>query len=149
MHIWIDADACPGQVKDIVFRLSDRTGLPVTLVANQSIHVPRSEIITCVVVADGADVADSHIVDQMSAGDLVITADIPLAARVIEKGGTAIDVRGETLTKDTIGSRLAMRNLMESARSSGIPTRGPRPFGQKDVQAFANSLDQFIWSRSK
>lgn len=146
MHIWIDADACPGQVKDIVFRLSDRTGLPVTLVANQSIHVPQSEIINCVVVAHGADVADSHIVDQMSSGDLVITADIPLAARVIEKGGTAIDVRGETLTKESIGSRLAMRDLMESIRSSGMPTPGPKPFGKKDVQAFANALDQFIWS---
>ena len=144
MHVWIDADACPGQVKEIIFRMSDRTGLSVTLVANQSIAVPKSELIECIVVAHGADVADSHIVDQMSAGDLVVTADIPLAARVVEKGGTAIDVRGETLDKATIGSRLAMRDLMESMRSSGMETRGPKPFGQKDVQAFANALDRIL-----
>ncbi len=144
MHIWIDADACPTQVKDIVFRLSKRTGIPVTLVANQSIGIPQSDLIDCVVVAHGADVADSHIVDEMAPGDLVVTADIPLADRVIKKGGTAIDVRGEMLTKETIGSRLAMRNLMESIRNSGMPTRGPKPYGQKDVQAFANAIDQFI-----
>ncbi|MFK7821358.1 MAG: YaiI/YqxD family protein [Planctomycetaceae bacterium] len=144
MHIWIDADACPGQVKEIIFRTSDRTGLPVTLVANQSIAVPRSELIDCVVVSHGADVADSYIVEHLVSGDLVITADIPLAARVVEKGGTAIDVRGETLDKATIGSRLAMRDLMESMRSSGMETRGPKPFGQKDVQAFANALDRIL-----
>lgn len=144
MHIWIDADACPSLVKDVVFRTSRRLKLHVTLVANQSIAVPESPLICCVVVADGADVADSHIVDQMTAGDLVITADIPLAARVVEKGGTAIDVRGEVLDKATIGSRLAMRDLMESMRSGGMETRGPKPFGQKDVQAFANSLDRIV-----
>ena len=116
----------------------------MTLVANQSIAVPHSELIECIVVAHGADVADSHIVEHMSAGDLVITADIPLAARVVEKGGTAIDVRGEALTKETIGSRLAMRDLMDSMRSGGIETRGPKPFGQKDIQAFANSLDRIL-----
>ena len=144
MQIWIDADACPAPVKDIAFRTSRRTGIPVTLVANQSIGVPDSKLINCVVVAHGADVADSHIVEHLTAGDLVITADIPLAARVVEKGGVAIDVRGETLTTANIGSRLAARDLMESLRSSGMETRGPKPFGPKDVQAFANSLDRML-----
>ncbi len=144
MHVWIDADACPSLVKDVVFRTSKRLGLRVTLVANQSIAVPESKLINCVVVADGADVADSHIVEHMSPDDLVVTGDIPLAGRVVEKGGTAIDVRGEVLDRATIGSRLAMRDLMESMRSSGMETRGPKPFSSRDVQAFANSLDRIV-----
>ena len=147
MHVWIDADACPSLVKDVVFRTSKRLGLRVTLVANQSIGIPQSKLINCIVVADGADVADSHIVDHMSHGDLVVTGDIPLAARVVDKGGTAIDVRGEVLDQATIGSRLAMRDLMESMRSGGMETRGPKPFSSKDVQAFANSLDRIIAKR--
>lgn len=144
MQIWVDADACPGSVKDVLFRAARRCEIPVTLVANQSISVPQSDLINCIVVAHGADVADSHIVEIMSAGDLVITADIPLADRVIKKGGVALDPRGEVLDKDNIGSRLAMRNLMESVRSSGMPTPGPKPFSQKDTQAFANSLDGIL-----
>ena len=145
MQIWVDADACPGSVKDILFRAAKRCELPVTLVANQSISVPQSDFIKCIVVAHGADVADTHIVEIMSEGDLVVTADIPLADRVIKKGGFALNPHGEVLDKDNIGSRLAMRNLMESVRSSGMPTPGPKPFGQKDTQAFANSLDRILW----
>lgn len=146
MQIWVDADACPSPVKDILFRASKRCGIPVTLVANQSISVPQSELISCIVVAHGADVADSLIVETMSEGDLVVTADIPLADRVIQKNGTALDPRGELLNKENIGSRLAMRDLMESIRGGGGETRGPKSFNQKDTQAFANALDRILSS---
>lgn len=144
MHIWVDADACPGIVKDILFRASKRCEIPVTLVANQSISVPGSDLINCIVVSHGADVADSHIVEIMSSGDLVVTADIPLADRVVEKGGQALDPRGELLTEANVKSRLATRDFMEGLRGSGIETGGPAPYTQKDGQAFANQLDRIL-----
>lgn len=149
MHIWVDADACPGIVKDILFRASKRCEIPLTLVANQSIGIPKSDWIECVVVSHGADVADGHIVDVMSSGDLVVTADIPLAARVVEKGGQALDPRGELLTEANVKTRLATRDFMESLRGSGIETGGPAAFTQKDGQAFANQLDRILTKRRK
>lgn len=144
MHIWVDADACPSLVKDILFRASKRRQIPVTLVANQSIAVPPSKLIDCVVVAHGADVADARIVELMSAGDLVVTGDVPLAARVVEKGGRAIDPRGQLLTEANIGGRLAMRDFLDGLRSGGVETGGPSTFTQKDGQAFANQLDRIL-----
>jgi uncharacterized protein YaiI (UPF0178 family) len=147
MHIWVDADACPATVKDILFRASKRCQIRVTLVANQSIAVPRSELVNCIVVAHGADVADSHIVEIMSAGDLVVTADIPLAAKVVEKGGDALDPRGELLTQANVAARLALRDFMDGLRGSGVETGGPAAFSQKDGQTFANQLDRILTKR--
>ncbi len=148
MHIWVDADACPAPVKEVLFRAAKRCEVPVTLVANQSIAVPREELIQCIVVAHGADVADHHIVEQMAPGDLVITADIPLADRVVRAGGRALDPRGELLTQANIGARLAMRDLMDGLRGTGLETGGPRAFSSRDVQAFANQLDRLLAQRN-
>lgn len=147
MHIWIDADACPTSVRETVFRASKRCGLQVTVVANQSIGIPQSGLIDSVVVADGADVADKHIVAEMDRGDLVITADIPLADEVVSKGGLALDPRGELFDKETIGARLAMRNLMDELRGGGLETGGPSAFTPKDLRAFANQLDRLLQRR--
>lgn len=143
-QIWVDADACPNVIKEILFRAADRVGIQVTLVANQAIQVPRSRNIRTIRVAAGFDVADNHIVQQMVAGDLVITADIPLAAEVIEKRGLALNPRGELYTEENIRQRLNMRDFMDSLRSSGVDTGGPASFNQADRQSFANQLDRLL-----
>lgn len=143
-HIYVDADACPKVIKDILFRAADRVGVPVTLVANQPLQVPRSRYIRSIQVAAGFDVADNHIVQQAAAGDLVITADIPLAAEVIAKGCLALNPRGDLYTEDNIRQRLNMRDFMDTLRSSGVDTGGPASFSQADRQAFANQLDRLL-----
>lgn len=145
LKIWVDADACPGVVKDILYRAATRTGVTLTLVANQPLSVPKAANIRTLQVSKGFDVADDEIVLRVEAGDLVITADIPLAAEVIEKGGHALNPRGELLTKENIGSRLNMRDFMDTMRSSGVEMGGgPSAFSQRDKQAFANSLDRLL-----
>lgn len=144
MHIWVDADACPVVIKDILFRAATRVGIPLTLVANRLLHVPPSPHIKAVQVPHGFDVADNHIAQQVQANDLVITADIPLASQVIERGGFALNPRGEFYTPENIRERLAMRNFMEELRSAGTATSGPSTFSQSDRQAFANQLDRFL-----
>ncbi|MEN8170566.1 MAG: YaiI/YqxD family protein [Pseudomonadota bacterium] len=144
MQIWVDADACPVVVKEILFRAAERTKIQLTLVANQSIQVPRSPFISTKQVGSGFDVADDYIAEQVGIGDLVITADIPLAAEVIEKGGEALNPRGERYTEENIRQRLAMRDFMDTMRSSGIQTGGPPPLNQTDRRNFANELDRFL-----
>lgn len=144
MRIWVDADACPVVIKEILFRAAKRTGTQVTLVANQPVQVPPSEFIRTVQVASGFDVADNEIVKRLAPGDLVITADIPLADEVIEKGGHALNPRGELYSKDNIKARLNMRDFMDTMRASGINTGGPPAISQRDRQEFANSLDRFL-----
>ena len=144
MRIWVDADACPNAIKEILFRAAERARISLTLVANQPVRTPPSQYIKALQVPPGFDVADNKIVELTEAGDLVITADIPLAAGVIDKGGHALDPRGETYTKDNIKERLAMRKLMDELRSSGVDTGGPATFGNADRQAFANKLDRFL-----
>jgi uncharacterized protein YaiI (UPF0178 family) len=149
MRIWVDADACPNAIKDILLRAAERAQVTLTLVANQPIRTPPSQFIKVLQVPAGFDVADNRIVELTEAGDLVITADIPLAAGVIEKGGHALDARGEIYSKDNIKERLAMRKLMDELRSSGIDTGGPATFGNADRQAFANKLDRFLAGSSR
>ncbi|MCO4811265.1 MAG: YaiI/YqxD family protein [Gammaproteobacteria bacterium] len=145
MKIWVDADACPGVVKDILFRAADRTGVQLTLVANQALSTPSSANINTVQVPRGFDVADDEIVKRLEAGDLVITGDIPLAAEVIEKGGHALSPRGEMHTTENIRSRLNMRDFLDTMRSSGVEMGGgPAAFSQRDKQTFANELDRFL-----
>lgn len=144
MKIWVDADACPGVIKDILFRAANRTGTLTTLVANQPLNVPASAFIRTIRVASGFDVADNEIVKQVEAGDLVITADIPLAAEIIEKGGHALNPRGELYTTENIRAKLNMRDFLDTMRASGVNTGGPAAIGQRDRQAFANSLDRFL-----
>ena len=144
MKIWVDADACPNVVKEILFRAANRVGVAVTLVANQFIRVPPSPHIKSIQVESGFDVADNYIVQQAEPGDLVITADIPLADEVITKGAHALNPRGEMYTIDTIKQRLQMRDFMETMRSSGVQTGGPAPLSQADRQNFANKLDAFL-----
>ena len=144
MKIWVDADACPVVIKDILFRAAQRTETMLTLIANQAIRVPSSEFIRTVQVASGFDVADNEIVRRLDAGDLVITADIPLAAEVIEKGGHALNPRGELYTQENIKVRLNMRDFMNTLRASGINTGGPPAISQSDRQAFGNNLDRLL-----
>jgi uncharacterized protein len=144
MHIWVDADACPGVIKEIIFRAAERKQIHTTLVANQMLRTPPSRFIRAIQVAHGFDVADAHIVDQVAVGDLVVTADIPLAALVIERGADALNPRGELYTTATIRERLTMRNFMEELRSAGVETGGPAAFSQADRQAFANQLDRLL-----
>lgn len=145
MKIWVDADACPVVVKEILFRAAERTGVELTLVANQPLATPSAPNITAIQVAKGFDVADDEIVKRLSIGDLVITSDIPLAAEVIEKGGHALSPRGEMHTTENIGARLNMRDFLDTMRSSGVEMGGgPAAFGQRDKQSFANSLDRFL-----
>ncbi|MCP4040756.1 MAG: YaiI/YqxD family protein [Gammaproteobacteria bacterium] len=143
-QIWIDADACPKVIKEILFRAADRMGMLVTMVANQPLQIPRSRHIRSIQVAAGFDVADNHIVQQAEAGDLVITADIPLAAEAIAKGCLALNPRGDLYTEDNIRQRLSMRDFMDTLRSSGVDTGGPASFSQADRQAFANQLDRLL-----
>jgi uncharacterized protein len=144
MQIWVDADACPKVIKEILFRAAERARVPLILVANKPLRTPSSRFIKALRVASGFDVADDRIAQHMQPGDLVITADIPLAAAVIDKGGHALDPRGEFHTQDSIRERLAMRNLMDELRSAGVDTGGPSAFSQSDRQAFANQLDRFL-----
>jgi len=144
MQIWVDADACPKVIKDILYRAAERVPVLLTLVANQPLQTPRSKYIRTVQVRSGFDVADNQIVRQAKAGDLIITADIPLAANVIDNGCHALNPRGEFYTRDNIGQRLAMRNFMEELRGSGVNTGGPSALNQGDRQAFANQLDRFL-----
>ena len=144
MKIWVDADACPGVIKDILFRAARRTGSTLTLVANQPLSTPPDKNITSLQVAAGFDVADNEIVKRVAVGDLVITADIPLAAEVIEKGGQALSPRGELFTPNNIRGRLNMRDFLDTMRGSGIHSGGPAPLSQQDRQAFANHLDTLL-----
>ncbi|MDQ6970295.1 MAG: YaiI/YqxD family protein [Mariprofundus sp.] len=144
MKIWIDADACPKVIKEILFRAAERVRLPLTLVANSKIQHPNSAYISSIQVAAGADVADAYIIDHAEAGDLGITADIPLAAGLIEKGAFALNPRGEMYTSDNIRSALSMRNFMDDLRGGGVITGGPAAFNQADRQQFANQLDRFL-----
>ncbi|MBN3264325.1 YaiI/YqxD family protein [Pectobacterium brasiliense] len=149
MQIWVDADACPNVIKEVLFRAADRTQTQVTLVANQTIKVPPSRFIRTLRVSAGFDVADNEIVQRVEAGDLVITADIPLASEVIEKGGIALNPRGERYTPDTIRERLNMRDFMDTMRASGIQTGGPSALNQRDRQQFANELDKWLQQSKK
>jgi len=149
MTIWVDADACPVVIKEILYRAAERTKVQVTLVANQSLEIPASHYINFLQVSQGFDVADNEIVKRMSSGDLVITSDIPLAADAIEKGGIALSPRGELYTTDNIRARLNMRDFMETLRSSGVNTGGPPALNQSDRKAFASCLDQFLTRQLK
>ncbi|MCP3907618.1 MAG: YaiI/YqxD family protein [Oceanicoccus sp.] len=144
MHIWVDADACPNVIKEILFRAANRVQIPVTLVANQYIKTPPSPYIKSVQVAAGFDVADNHIAQETQAGDIVITADIPLAADIVAKGAYGINPRGTLYTEQNIKQTLTMRNFMEEMRSTGQASGGPPPLDSKDKQAFANTLDKLL-----
>jgi uncharacterized protein YaiI (UPF0178 family) len=144
MQIWVDADACPGVIKEILFRAAERAQIAMTLVANQLLLTPPSRYIRAIQVPAGFDVADGKIVQHLEPGDLVITADIPLAAEVIAKGGHALNPRGEFYTPDTIRERLNMRDFMDNLRGSGVDTGGPSSFSQGDRKAFASQLDRFL-----
>jgi uncharacterized protein YaiI (UPF0178 family) len=147
MKIWVDADACPGVIKEILFRAAERTGVELILVANHSIPIPKSRHIKFLQVTSGFDVADNEIVKRLDAGDLVITADIPLAADVIDKGGHALNPRGELYTANNIRARLNMRDFMDTLRASGIDTGGPPALSQGDRKSFANHLDKILRKR--
>ncbi|MFH1215772.1 MAG: YaiI/YqxD family protein [Pseudomonadota bacterium] len=149
MKIWVDADACPVVIKEILFRAAERTGVQVTLVSNQPMRMPPSRLIQFVRVASGRDVADNEIVKRLSPGDLVITADIPLAADVVAKGGYALNPRGELYSTDNIGTCLSMRNFMDTLRAGGVDTGGPAAISPKDRQSFSNSLDKFLTRHGK
>lgn len=144
MRIWVDADACPVVIKDILFRAAERRGIEMTLVANQPLRVPPSKFISSLQVSAGFDVADSEIAQRTNAGDLVITSDIHLASLVLEKGGFALSPRGEKYSPDSIKSRLNMRDFMETLRASGINSGGPPPLNQQDRKNFADHLDRVL-----
>jgi uncharacterized protein YaiI (UPF0178 family) len=144
MKIWVDADACPVVVKDILFRAAERTGVEITLVANRPVRVPSLGSVKFVLVPSGLDVADNEIVQRLDSGDLVITADIPLAAEVIDKGAHALNPRGELYSAEDIKSRLSVRDFMDTLRASGIDTGGPPALSKSDRQSFANQLDKFL-----
>lgn len=149
MQIWVDADACPGVIKEILFRAARRTQTKVTLVANQPLKTPKSELFDSVLVPGGMNEADRKIVELVENGDLVITADIPLAADVVAAGGQALNPRGELYTHANVGERLAVRDLMDELRGGGQITGGPASLSPKDRQAFANSLDRWLTSAKK
>ena len=144
MRIWIDADACPKVIKEILYRAAERVQIRLTLVANMKLQHPKSDYIDSVEVAAGADVADAYIVDHAEPGDLAITADIPLAAGMIEKGGFALNPRGELYTSDNVRRALSVRNMMDEMRGNGVITGGPPAFNQADRMKFANQLDRFL-----
>ena len=144
MEIWVDADACPVVIKEILFRAAKRTGVQLTLVANQPVRIPKSLSIRMIQVPSGFDVADNEIVRRCSAGDLVVTSDIPLAAEVIDKGGCALSPRGELYSADDIRARLNMRDFLDTLRASGIDTGGPPALNHSDRQLFASHLDTLL-----
>lgn len=149
MQIWVDADACPSVIKDIIFRAAERTKVQVTLVANHFMRTPASKHVRLIQVSSGFDVADNEIVQRVTEQDLVVTADIPLAAEVIEKGALALNPRGELYTKSTVRSRLNMRDFMDTMRASGVQTGGPPPLSQQERQQFANELDKWLTAGRK
>jgi len=144
MRLWVDADACPNAIKEILYRAAQRAGVELTLVANQPLRTPPSPYIRSIQVPSGFDVADNRIAELVEQGDLVITADIPLAAAVVDRGALALNPRGELYTEENIKERLAMRNLMDELRGMGEVTGGPAALGKKDRQAFANALDRLL-----
>ena len=144
MQVWVDADACPGEIKELLFRAASRRKVKVTLVANQQLRIPKSEYIDCIVVRAGLDVADRRIVELVEPVDLVVTADIPLAADVVAKGGQALNPRGELYTDTNIGDRLAVRNMLDDLRVGSQITGGPPNFSAKAKQAFANQFDRWV-----
>lgn len=148
-QIWVDADACPGPIKEILFRAAERAQVMVTLVANQMLRTPPTRWVRAIQVAGGFDVADNEIVQRLSSGDLVVTQDIPLAAQAIDKGALALHPRGELYTRETIAQRLSMRNFMDELRGAGVDTGGPATFHARDRQAFANQLDRWLQQRPK
>jgi len=147
VRIWVDADACPREVKEVVYRASERLQVPVSLVANLMMEVPGYPLVTSVRVPHGADAADEHIVESVEAADVVITADIPLAAQVVQKGAVAIDPRGQVYDENNVHERLATRNLMDTLRGSGLVQGGPASFRTTDKQQFANALDRELAKR--
>jgi uncharacterized protein YaiI (UPF0178 family) len=147
MRIWVDADACPAVIKTILFRAAERAQVEMILVANRNVKTPPSRFIRSIRVSAGFDVADRQIVDMVESGDLVVTADIPLAADVVEKSALALNPRGELYTEENVGECLAMRDLADELRSTGIPTSGPPSFSKSDRQAFANQLDRILARR--
>ena len=149
MHIWVDADACPKVIKEILYRVVERLNIPMTLVANKTLYIPKSPLIDMLTVAAGADVADVEIVVRMQPGDLVITADIPLAANVINKAGHALNPRGTFYSESNVKQHLTMRNFMDDLRGSGVVTGGPPAFSNSDRMAFANQLDRFLTRQLK
>ena len=150
MKIWVDADACPVVIKEILFRAAERSQRQLTLVANHNMRIPRSPYISLLTVIQGFDIADNEIVKRLDAGDLVITSDIPLAAEVIEKGGLALSPRGELHTADNIKARLNMRDFMDALRASGIDTGGPPPLSKSEQKTFADHLDKILtrWAKN-
>jgi len=144
MEIWVDADACPLVIKEILFRVARRTGIKTILVANQPMQLPNIEGVEAVQVKAGLDVADTYIVEHLQAGDLVITADIPLAAAVVERGAYGLNPRGEFYDEGNVRQRLSMRNFLDELRSGGVDTGGPPAFSRRDREAFANQLDRFL-----
>ena len=144
MKIWVDADACPNAIKEILFRAAERTATALTLIANHDISIPHSRLINFIKVQSGFDVADNEIVRRMNAGDLVVTGDIPLAAEIIDNDGIAMTSRGELFTRDNIKARLTMRDLMESLRASGVESGGQAPLSQSDRKSFADQLDKIL-----
>lgn len=149
LHIWVDADACPLLIKEILFRVANRTQIPVTLIANQMLRVPPSPWIKSLQVPSGFDVADQRIADEAQAGDIVVTADVPLAALVVQKHAWVLDPRGDLIDQTTIAARLTMRNFMEELRGSGVETGGPPSFTAKDARCFANQLDRLLARQRK
>lgn len=144
MQIWVDADACPKPIKELLYRAAERRKVVVTLVANKRMAIPHSAFIRFIQVPAGADLADQRIVDLMGSGDLVVTADIPLAAAAIDQGGRALDPRGEFFSRENIRERLSIRNFLDELRGAGVETGGPTAFSASDKQAFANQLDRFL-----
>jgi len=144
IQIWVDADACPNVIKNVLYRAAKRVGVTTTFVANQALNIPTSPFLKRLRVEAGFDVADARIVEEINAGDLVVTADIPLASEAIQKGAFALNPRGAYYTEENIRQRLTMRNFMEELRSSGVNTGGPAVFNQKDTQEFSNQLDRFL-----
>ena len=149
MNIWVDADACPVAIKEILYRAAERAGIPLTLVANKPLAVPRSRFIRALQVERGFDIADPEIAQRLAPGDLVITADVPLAAEVIARGGHAINPRGERYTADNVREHLAMRDLLAKLRETGVQTSGPAPLGQTDRKRFADQLDRFLAQKAR
>ncbi|MHB8912542.1 MAG: YaiI/YqxD family protein [Lysobacter sp.] len=146
-QIWVDADACPGVIKDILFRAAEREKITMTLVANHYLRTPPSRLVRALQVPSGLDVADTVIVQQLRPGDLVVTQDIPLAALVLDKGGVALNPRGELYTHDNMAERLSLRNFMDELRGAGMQTGGPPPLHARDRQAFAGQLDRWLAQR--
>jgi len=144
MKIWVDADACPAVIKEILYKAAERNQIQLTLVANNLFRIPKSSFIKFLQVPHGQDVADNEIVKRLEPGDLAVTADIPLAARVVQEGGVALNPRGEVYTEENVSERLSTRDFLDGLRSSGIETGGPSALDSRDKQAFANSLDQMI-----